>query len=401
MNDTFRAVRITDRVYWVGAIDWEVRDFHGYLTSRGTTYNAYLILGEKNILIDLVKSPFKDEMISRIGSVVAPEKISYIISNHAEMDHTGTLNQMARIIQPEKLFASKIGAKTIAEHFHPGPEITTVDDGQSLQLGDTTLTFFETRMLHWPDSMITYFPDEKICFSQDIFGMHLASNERYADEIPGETIEHEAGKYYANIVLPYSGIVEKFLAKLEGLNLPLDIIAPDHGPIWRKDPMRIIQLYAGWAAQKASKKALLVYDTMWQSTALMAGVIADGLSAGGAAVKQMPLSSFHRSDVATEILDAGALIVGSPTLNNQMFPTIADVLCYLRGLKPRNLIGAAFGSFGWSGEGVKQVNDILAGMGLSHVAEPLKVRWVPDKETLARCHTYGRDLAKKILEASE
>jgi len=396
MRQAFEAVKITETVYWVGAIDWNVRDFHGYSTNRGTTYNAYLVLADKVTLIDTVKAPFREELLARISSVIDPRKIDYIISNHSEMDHSGCLPEMIEAVKPEKVFASTIGVKTLGDHFHSDLDISEVKDGDRIDLGGRTITFLETRMLHWPDSMVSYLHEEKLLFSQDAFGMHLASSERFDDELGLPLLEHESMKYYANILLPFSRQVLKALDRLGGTKLEFEIIAPDHGPVWRKSRSRILELYRAWAGQKRKAKAVIVYDTMWGSTAKMAAAIADGLTAGGSSVRVMKLRAAHRSDIATEILDAGALVVGSPTINNNIFPTVADLLVYLKGLKPMGLIGAAFGSYGWSGESIKQVEELLAGMKVEIAAEALRARYVPDGEMLEACRKLGEILAERL-----
>ncbi len=398
MKGSFQAVQVSDHVRWVGAIDWGIRNFHGYATERGTTYNAYLILADKVILVDTVKAPFKEEMLARIASVIDPRRIDYIISNHSEMDHSGCLPQVIDAVKPEKVFASLVGAKTLQAHFHLDREIVALKDGQKISLGNLNLSFLETRMLHWPDSMMTYLADDKLLFSQDGFGMHLASGQRFADQIEDWLLEYEAAKYYANILMPFSPLIIKLLERVSTLGIPLEIIAPDHGPIWRKGINRMPELYARWAAQEPTPKAVVVYDTMWQSTALMARAIADGLTAGGAVPKLMPLGSCHRSEVVTEVLDAGALVVGSPTMNNNVFPTVADVLTYLKGLKPKNLIGAAFGSYGWSGEAVGQIRKMLDEMDVEPVGEDVRVKYVPDEETLGRCVSLGSSIAARLKE---
>jgi flavorubredoxin len=394
----FEAVKLTDKVYWVGAIDWGVRNFHGYLTSRGTTYNAYLILAEKVTLIDTVKAPFFDEMMTRIASVIEPSKIDYIVSNHAEMDHTGALPATIAAVNPEKVFASPNGVKALIDHFHMDREITAVKDGESIALGDMNITCLETRMLHWPDSMVSYIPEEKVLFSQDGFGMHLASTERFDDELDAGVLEYEAAKYFANILLPFAPIVTKLLKRLGELGLDVALLAPDHGPVWRKDIGGIISRWGEWAEQKPTMKAVVAFDTMWCSTEKLARAIADGLAEGGVSPKVMSLTASHRSDVAMEILDAGALIVGSPTINNQLFPTVADCLTYLKGLKPKNLIGAAFGSYGWSGESVKYLEAELDAMKIERVATSLKVKYVPDDAALVEARELGAAVAAKLAE---
>ena len=401
MNESFKALKISDHVYWVGAIDWAVRDFHGYLTTRGSTYNAYLILADKITLIDTVKAPFHHELMSRISSVIDPGRIDYIISNHSEMDHSGCLPRLIDEVKPDKVFASEMGVKALSEHFHMAREILALKEGDSLSLGNLNLSFVETRMVHWPDSMFTYLEEDNLLFSQDGFGMHLASGQRFSDEIDQATLDYEAAKYYANILLPFSPIVSKLLERIGGLGITINTIAPDHGPIWRKDVGRILELYSVWAAQRRKNKAVVAYDTMWQSTAMMARAIGEGLSAGGTDTRLMSLRQSHRSDIATEMLDAGALLVGSPTINNNMFPTVADLLAYLKGLKPKNMIGTVFGSYGWSGEAPTQVNEVLTAMKVELVGDGLKVKYVPDDRALGDCYSLGLQVSKKLNKVDQ
>ncbi|MGC9325951.1 MAG: FprA family A-type flavoprotein [Desulfomonilia bacterium] len=400
MPGVFSPIQISEHVYWVGAIDWCIRDFHGYTTKRGSTYNAYLILADKVTLIDTVKAPFKGELLSRISALIDPKEIDYIISNHSEMDHSGCLADLIREIRPEKVFASQMGVKALKEHFSIEDDIVPLKDGDSVHLGNVNVSFMETRMLHWPDSMFSYLHEDKLLFSQDAFGMHLATDERFTDQISDAILDYEAATYYANILLPYSPLVLKLLEKVAETQLDIRIIAPDHGPVWRKDLGRILESYKRWAHQRPTNKAVVVFHTMWHSTELMARAIEEGLVAGGARVKMMSMGSFHRSDIAYEVLNAGALIVGSSTLNNNMLPAMADVLTYLKGLKPRNLIGAAFGSYGWSGESPGQIQDILNEMKVDLVAEPLKAKYVPDDETLQKCYILGDTIAKRLKEIS-
>jgi len=400
MNDTFRAQQITDSVYWVGAIDWGLRDFHGYATSRGTTYNAYLVLADKIALIDAVKAPFKNELLARIASVIDPQRIDVIVSNHSEMDHSGCLPEVIAAVEPERVVASKAGAETLRQHFDL-TSIEAVEDGAVLNLGNRTLQFVETKMVHWPDSMLTYMPEQKLLFSQDAFGMHLATIELFVDNLPRELLEAEAAKYFANILMPLVGPISKALAKVQQSGIALDIVAPDHGPIWRRaeDIAWIIGKYVEWCAQKPTMKAVVTYDTMWGSTERLARAIGEGLKAGGADPRVMPLRGSHRSDVATEVLGAGALVVGSPTLNMNMFPTVADVLTYLKGLKPQNLVGAAFGSYGWAPAGVRHVHETLAAMKVDLVDDGLAVKYVPTDEDLKTAHALGVAVAEKLKAA--
>ncbi len=398
MSGPFKAIPISDHVHWVGAIDWNVRDFHGYMTKRGSTYNAYLILADRITLMDTVKAPFREEMMARIASVANPADIQYIVSNHSEMDHSGCLAEVIARVNPEKVFTSVMGAKTLKEILHSDQALTPLKDGDSLSLGNLTLTFMETRMLHWPDSMFSYLAEEQLLFAQDAFGMHLASSQRFDDEVDPALLRYEAATYFANILTPYAALVTKLLARVADAGLKLRIIAPDHGPVWRKDIPGILGRYADWAERKPSRKAVVIYGTMWHSTEKMALAITEGLRNGGVDVKLMSMDVCHRSDVAYEVLDAAALIVGSSTLNNNLLPGMADILTYLKGLKPRNLMGAAFGSYGWSGEAPRQIQEMLTEFKVDLLAEPVQTRHVPDPSVLARCYDLGRTIAEKICQ---
>lgn len=398
MDSVMKAVKVSDHVYWVGAIDWNIRDFHGYTTKRGSTYNAYLVLAEKPTLIDTVKAPFREEMMDRISSVMDPRDISVIVSNHTEMDHTGSLPEVIRHIDPERVYASPTGVKALGEHFSFDREIIAVKDGETIDLGNMELVCWETRMLHWPDSMFSYLAQDKILFSQDAFGMHLATSARFDDEIDPAILDYEAATYYANILLPYSSQVLKLLDRVGSLGVEFRIVAPDHGPVWRSNIGGIVESYARWATQKPTKKAVVLYATMWHSTELMARAIAEGLAEKGVSVKLMSMDAVHRSDVAYEILDAGILAVGSPTLNNNLFPSMADVLTYLKGLRPRNLVGTAFGSYGWSGESVKHIEAYLADMNVELPGEGIRVKHVPGKDALRQCYDLGGLLAARLVE---
>ena len=255
MTQELKAMKVADRVYWVGAIDREIRNFHGYLTSRGTTYNAFLVLADKVTLIDTVKAPFYDELMARISSVIDPAKIDYIVSNHSEMDHTGCLPRVAAAVKPEKVFASRQGRGALGEHFGAGLEVVAVNDAQALDLGSDKLSFFETRMCHWPDSMVSYLHGPGVLFSQDAFGMHLASAERFDDELDALPLEHELAKYYANILMPLAAPIKKALAKLAGSGLDFKLVAPDHGPIWRRNFPRVLELYQRWSGSRRTPKA--------------------------------------------------------------------------------------------------------------------------------------------------
>lgn len=391
-----KPVEIAKGIFDVGVNDWNIRDFHGYSTQSGTSYNAFLIIDEKIALIDTVKSDFSDQLIANISSIIDPKKIDYVVSNHTEMDHSGGLPRvMHKIGEDKPLICSKMGFKNLSRHFPQKLNYRAVENGEELSLGSRTLTFLETRMLHWPDSMFTYLKEDKILFSSDAFGQHYAGFEKF-DDIIGDSIMPHAKKYFANILLLYSPLILKLVETVTRLGLEFKMICPDHGVIWRKDPGKIINAYVEWSKQEPGKKALVIYDTMWHSTEIMADAIASGISEKGVEVKPMHLRKWHRSDVMTEVLDAKAIIVGSPTLNNGLFPTVSDFLTYMKGLKPLNKIGAAFGSYGWSGESVKLITQSLEEMKFDVVDPGFKIQYVPDKEGIDACYRLGKKIADAI-----
>jgi flavorubredoxin len=390
-------IQIAEGVYEVGVTDWNVRDFHGYSTDLGTTYNAYLIVDEKIALIDTVREGFAGQLLENISRIVDPKAIDYVISNHTEMDHSGGLARvMHRIGEDKPIYCSKMGHKNLPKHFSPSWNYQPVATGEELSLGNRTLTFVETRMIHWPDSMFTYLNENQILFSSDGFGQHYAGPERFDDQIDGATVMYHAKKYFANILLLYSTHIQKLLEKVLGLGLQLKMICPDHGVIWRRDPQKIIDAYVRWCRQEPHKKAVVVYDTMWHSTEKMAEAIVAGIGQEGVLARPLHLRKWHRSEVMTEVFDARAVVVGSPTLNNQLFPSLADFLTYMKGLKPLNKIGAAFGSYGWSGEAVKLINKELEAMKFEVIDPGLRIQYVPDKAAREACYALGRKIGKAV-----
>ncbi len=392
-----RPIEIAKKIYDVGVNDWNIEDFHGYSTPLGTSYNAFLILDEKVTLVDAVKKEFGDQLIDNISKIIDPAKIDYVISNHTEMDHSGGLARvMHRIGEDKPLFCSKMGAKNLAKHFERPMNYRPVTNGEQLNIGSRTLTFLETRMVHWPDSMFTYVNEDKILFSSDGFGQHYAGFEKFDDVIGDEVMVH-AQKYFANILMLYGPLILKLVNKVVEMGLEIDMICPDHGVLWRKDPMKIVNAYAQWSQQVPKRKAVVVYDTMWHSTERMADAVAEGLNAEGIAVRPMYLRKWHRSDIMTDVLDAKAVVVGSPTLNNNLFPTVSDFLTYMKGLKPLNKIGAAFGSYGWSGEAPKMITKELEAMNFQ-IVDPVRHQYVPKSSDLESSFELGRTIGRMINE---
>jgi flavorubredoxin len=384
-------------IYWVGAIDWDVRDFHGYSTYRGTTYNAFLIIDEKVTLVDTVKSSHTADLLRHIRAIIDPAKIDYLIVNHVEMDHSGALPEMMEIIKPEKLICSPMGQKAIVAHFHREDwPYEIVKSGTEISLGKRTVQFLETRMLHWPDSMFSYLKEDGILFSSDAFGQHYATSERFDDEVSLPEVMNESAKYYANILYLYSPLIQKLLRTVAEMNLDIRMIAPDHGVIWRSHQAEILGAYAGWSQGNSRDKALIIYDSMWHSTEEMAHAVATGLEETGVSISLINLKVHHRSDIMTQVLDAKAIVLGSSTLNNGLLPRMAGFLMYMRGLKPANKIGAAFGSFGWSGEAVGLLNTAMTDMKIEVIEDGLKHKYVPDSASLEECVAMGRRIGEAL-----
>lgn len=395
------SVRILQDIYWVGAVDWNVKNFHGhtYTTRKGTTYNAYLILDDKITLVDTVYGPFGGEMIERIRELVEPEKIDYIIANHVEIDHSGALPQILKFCPKARVFGTAKCKEGLYKHYYGNWDFQVVKTGDKLKLGKRTLTFVEAPMLHWPDSMFTYCPEEELLLPNDAFGQHYATSERHDDEVDQSVLMDEAAKYYGNILWPLSPLIIKKIEEVQKMNIPIKMIAPSHGIIWRKEPMKIVNAYLGWAKNETKPKVVIIYETMWGATEKMARKIADGLIDSGIEIKLFDINQSDRTEVIKEMLDSRGFIIGSSTHNNDMLPAIAGFLDFLKTLKPKNRIACAFGSYGWAGGAVKGIENVLKETGAEIVQSSLSVQYVPDADELKRCYEYGKDFAERIVYA--
>ena len=387
---------LAEGITWVGVVDWNIRDFHGYETRRGTTYNAYLIEDEKTALIDTVKHVFSGELIRKIREFTDLEKIDYLVVNHVEMDHSSSLPIIAKEAKNATIIASQRGKDAIVEHYGQDFNIQTVKTGDELKLGKRTLRFVEAPMLHWPDSMFTYVVEDKILMPNDAFGQHFASFERFDDEVDTHVLTEEATTYYANILMPFAPLITRKIQEVIQMGIPIKVIAPSHGIIWRSDPSKIIKAYLDWSAPISKNKVVIVYDTMWGSTEKMARAIAEGAASKEVEVKFLKLRAANRTEAMTEILDAKGVVVGSPTLNNGMFPTLGSFLTYATGLRPKGKLWGFFGSYGWGGGAVKNMVEMAKKAGFE-VCEPIvEVKYVPDDEDLKKCFQFGQQIATKI-----
>ncbi|MFW5837344.1 MAG: FprA family A-type flavoprotein [Desulfovibrionaceae bacterium] len=395
-----RPAQIKPDVHWVGAIDWNCRNFHGYSRSPwGTTYNAFLVKDEKTVLFDTVKSDFLEHLLCNVSHLTEVDRIDYIVANHLEPDHAGCLAEMVRRAKPEKIFCSPMGKKAMESYFDEAKDwpIEVVSTGDSVSIGKRSVQFFETRMLHWPDNMLSYIPEDKLAISSDAFGQNWATSERFADEVDRSFLRRRLEEYYANIVLPYSPVVIKTLDALAEQNLDIDMLCPDHGLIYRgEDVAYALNIYREFAEQKPQNRAVVFFDTMWHSTEKMALAVADGLVEQGVSAKVMSVKANHHSEIMTEVFSAGVVAVGSPTHNNGILPGVADALTYMKGLRPQNKIGGAFGSFGWSGECVKILNQWLEDMKFEIPEKGVKWKNAPTHEAFQQCYDLGKAMGQAL-----
>ena len=393
-GETGGTVELANGVYWVGAIDWNGRDFHGFTTPGGTTYNSYLVVGEKTALIDTVKASFSGEMINRISQIIDVSKLDYVVVNHMEPDHSGSLAELKKLTSAKILIARR-GVDILNGYFRDSGsetwDLEIVKTGDQLDLGGKTLMFLEATMLHWPDSMQTFLKEDRILFSNEGFGQHIASSKRYDFEI-GDVIP-DAAEYYANILMPFHLPLIRYLGVLEELEVEPLQIAPSHGIIWKRDIKKILEAYRSWANGEVKEKVLVLYDTMWGSTEIMAREIAEAIRAAGVEVKLLHIRKNTRNHIMKEMLDAAAFAIGSPTLNNGLFPTIGDFLIYLKGLRPQKKKAAAFGSYGWGGGAVKAIEQELKSTGIELLEPGMQVRYRPYDREIERCRKLGEQLA--------
>ena len=391
------AFKIRENILWVGKIDWELRKFHGeeYSTHRGSSYNSYLVRDEKVALIDTVWGKFSSEFVTKLKREIPLEKIDFVIANHAESDHSGALPELMRHIPDVPIYCTSNGVNSLKGHYHQDWNFQVVKTGDKLSLGSKELIFIEAQMLHWPDSMMSYLTQDNILFSNDAFGQHIASELMYNDLVDQAELFQEAIKYYANILTPFSAMVDRKIKEVVGLNVPLNMICPSHGVIWRKDPLQIVNQYVQWANAYAENQITIVYDSMWDGTRQMAEAIAKGITESDqtVAVKLFNVARSDKNDVITEIFKSKAILIGSPTVNRGVLSAVAAILEEIKGLRFQNKKAAAFGCYGWSGEAVKIISDKLKEGGFQLLNEGIREKWNPNIESVENCIRFGKDVA--------
>lgn len=387
---------INDKVMWVGKTDWELKKFHGdeFTTEKGSSYNSYLIRDKKNVLIDTVWLPYDREFVKNLKKEIDLDKIDYIIIQHGEVDHSGALMELMREIPNTPIYCTANGIKSLKGQYHMDWNFVPVKTGDKLNIGENTLTFIEAPMLHWPDTMFTYMDNEQILFSNDGFGQHLASEHLYADEVDNADLFNQALTYYANILAPFDFMVKNKINEILSMNLPIKMICPSHGLIWRENPTQIVEKYLEWANNYQENQITIIYDTMWNSTRKMAEAIAKGIEKkdNKITIKLMNSAKDDKTDILTEVFKSKATLVGSPTVNNGYLHSIAGILEMIKGMKLKGKKAAAFGSYGWSGEAVKLITEELRKAGFEVLNDGIKVEWTPGEEETSKCIEFGENL---------
>lgn len=393
-------IQVKNNVWWVGKTDWELRKFHGneYSTNRGTTYNSYLVREEKTVIIDTVWKPFAKEFVNNLAKEMDLKKIDYIIANHAEIDHSGALPELLELIPNTPVYCTEHGVKSLKGHYHKDWNFKPVKTGDKLNLGKKELIFIQAPMLHWPDSMFCYLTGDNILFSNDAFGQHYCSEHLFNDRVDQNELFEEAIKYYANILTPFSQLVDKKIKEFISLNLPLDIICTSHGVVWRDNPLQIVQKYTEWAGNYQENQITIIYDTMWNGTRIMAENIAKGIKMNddNVNIKIFNAANTDKNDIVTEVFKSKALLVGSPTINKGVLYSIAGILEVMKGLGFKNKKAASFGCYGWHSESIPIINKELEEAGFELIAEGLKANWNPDKQAIQSSVDYGKAIAKKL-----
>jgi flavorubredoxin len=392
--------KVNDRITWVGKIDWELRTFHGeeYSTHKGSSYNSYLIKDEKTVLIDTVWKPFAKEFVENLKKEIDLNEIDYIIANHAEIDHSGALPELMKEIPNTPIYCTKNGVNSLKGHYHQDWNFVPVKTGDTLDIGKNKLVFVEARLLHWPDSMMTYMAGDDILFSNDAFGQHYASELMYNDLVDEAELYQESIKYYANILTPFSALVTKKIEEVLAMNLNINMICTSHGIIWRDNPVQVIENYMKWANHYSENQITLIYETMWDGTRRMAEAIAEGVKEilPNWNIKLFNVAKTDKNDVITEVFKSKGILVGSSTINKGILSSMASIMEMIKGLQFKEKKAATFGSYGWSGESVDILTKLLNEAKIEVVEDGMKTLWMPDEEAMEACREFGRNFAKKI-----
>jgi anaerobic nitric oxide reductase flavorubredoxin len=391
--------QVKNNVFWAGKVDWELQNFHGneYSTHKGSTYNSYLIQEEKTVLIDTVWAPFAGEFVDNLAKEIDLDKIDFIIANHGEVDHSGALPALMKHIPDKPIYCTANAVKSLKGQYHQDWNFQVVKTGDKIDIGNgKELIFVEMKMLHWPDSMATYLTQDNILFSNDAFGQHLATERLFNDQVDQCDLFNESIKYYANILTPFSSILGKKLDEITALNLPIEVIATSHGVVWRDNPMQIIEKYVQWSNDYQENQIVVIYDTMWNGTKLLAEKIAEGIRLADptVVVKVYNLSKSDENDLITEVFKSKIVVIGSPTIANSILHSVAGFIHLTKELKFKGKKAVSFGCYGWSGESVKVMNELMENAGFEIVSEGYRNQWNPDAAAQQAAAEFGKTIAE-------
>ena len=397
------AIPIKNNITWVGKVDWELRKFHGeeYSTHKGTSYNSYLVREEKTALIETVWAPFAKEYVLNLQNTIDLKTIDYVVANHGEIDHSGALPELMRLIPDTPVYCTANAVKSLKGHYHQDWNFKIVKNGDRLSLGTKELIFIEAPMLHWPDSMFCYLTGDNVLFSTDAFGQHFATERLFNDLVDQTELFQECIKYYANILTPFSSFVDRKIKEFVSMDLPLDMICTSHGVVWRDNPLQIVAKYLEWAADYQENQITIMYDSMWDATRKMAETIAHGIleEDSEVLVKIFNVARADKNDIITEVFKSKAILAGSPTVNKGILSSLAGILEEIRGLGFKNKKAAAFGAYGWSGESVGMITERLKDGGFTIVNDGLKLLWNPDSKGEADCVVFGKEFTKAVRDS--
>lgn len=397
-------IKVSNKVKWIGKIDFELRKFHGdqISTTSGSSYNSYLIEDEKTLLVDLVYTPYSKEFITNLQKEIDINKIDYIVVNHSEPDHSGALPYLMELLPEKEIICTSSGAKAIQGQYHKTWNFKIVKNGERLNIGSQELIFIEAPMMHWPDTMMCYLTQDKVLFSNDVFGQHFANQAMFDDLSDECDLYFEAEKYYANIIFPFSKKAAKKLAELTSMNLQIEKICPAHGIIWRKNVDKILGLYQQWVNAYQEDQITIIYGSMYGNTKKLAESIGEGIQAVApeTVVKILNSSKTDGSDIITNVFKSKGIVVGSSAINNGILNTVAGLLQEICNLAAENKKAAVFGSYGWSGKPIDGIAEQLKNGGFEVYSDVLKSQWSPDESTLESAKIFGKNFMNFIKQTS-
>ena len=388
-------LKVRDDIFWVGALDFDIRVFDVVMyTEYGTTYNSYVVKGsEKTALIEAAKGKFFDEHLERLNDITSPEKIDYLVVNHTEPDHTGAIEKLLDINPDMTIVGSAFAIKFLKEITNKDFKSQIVKDGEEISLGNKTLTFLSVPYLHWPDSMYTYIKEDKTLFTCDSFGCHYCDEKVFNDLIEGDFLD--AYKYYFDCIMgPFKEYIQKALDKIK--DLEIETICPGHGPVLRKDLDKYIEYYRQWSKNEKVDELVVGYVSAYGYTKVLAEEVAKGAEETGIKVKLYDLEIADKSEVLANIGICKGLLIGTPTIADDTLPPVWDILVSLNANVHKGLKAGVFGSYGWNGAGISNVEGRFKQLKFKMPLEPLKILFNPSSEQKEQAYNFGKEFANSL-----